>query len=146
MILYDLAKPFWCHFELYVSFSTHSFTCIYSLSRYPQRRRGYVHLQKKIGYKFDSCLVYIWPTYDQLTAIVRCLNSNFRAVSEGGRTIFVHVYRRVAVASTIMFNSELYKKKNCKPVACRHIVGASHDPHTGTASWSHGDRVENPRF
>ena len=48
--------------------------------------------------------------------------------------------RRVTVASTILFNSELYKKiKNRKPVARRHVVGASHDPRTGIAQWLQGE-------
>ena len=58
------------------------------------------------------------------------------------RTDFGH--HRVAVASTILFNSELYKR--LKFVARRHVVGASHDPHTGTALWPHGDHAENARF
>ena len=60
------------------------------------------------------------------------------------RTVFGR--RRVAVASTILFNSELYKKKYCKPVAHRHVVGTSHELRTGTARWSHDDRAENARF
>ena len=46
--------------------------------------------------------------YDELTAIVRCLNFHFRAISVRYRTFFGR--RRVVVASTILFNSELYKK------------------------------------
>ena len=53
--------------------------------------------------------------YDELTAIVRCLNSHFRTISVL-RTEIVRYRtfigrRRVVVASTILFNSELYKKK-----------------------------------
>ena len=79
--------------------------------------------------------------YDELTAIVRCLNSHFRTIS------YVFGRRRVVVASTILFNSELYKKKkNRRNVARLHVVGASHDPRTGIARWSHGDRAKNARF
>ena len=47
--------------------------------------------------------------YDQLTGIVRCLNSHFRTISVRISYIFLG-RRRVVVASTILFNSELYKK------------------------------------
>ena len=46
--------------------------------------------------------------YDELTAIVRCLNSHFRTEIVRYRTFFGR--RRVVVASTILYNSELYKK------------------------------------
>ena len=46
--------------------------------------------------------------YDELTAIVRCLNFNFRAISV--RTSYDIVRFLGVVASTILFNSELYKK------------------------------------
>ena len=60
------------------------------------------------------------------------------------RTVFGR--RRVVVASTILFNSELYTKKNRRNVARRHVVGASHDPRADIARWSHGDRAEYARF
>ena len=59
---------------------------------------------------------------DELTAIIRCLNSHFRAVSVWRPYVIVRYRtvfgcRRVAVTSTSLINSELYKKiKNCKPV------------------------------
>ena len=59
--------------------------------------------------------------YDELTGIVRCLNSHFRTIIVRYRTFLdlrteIVRYRtflgrrRVVVASTILFNSELYKK------------------------------------
>ena len=38
------------------------------------------------------------------------------------------------------------KNKNRKPVAGRHVVGALHDPCTGTARWPHSDGAGNTRF
>ena len=46
--------------------------------------------------------------YDELTAIVRCLNSHFRAISV--RRSYDIRWFLVVVASTILFNSELYEK------------------------------------
>ena len=48
---------------------------------------------------------------DELTAIIRCLNSHFCAVSERRPCDIVRFFgrRMVAVASTILFNSEIYK-------------------------------------
>ena len=50
--------------------------------------------------------------YDELTAIVRCLSSHFRAISVRRSYDIARFLgrRRVVVASTILFNSELYKK------------------------------------
>ena len=86
--------------------------------------------------------------YDDLTVPVRCLNSHFRAVSVRRPYDIVrfHGRRRVALASSILYNSELYKKKNRKTVARRHVIGASHDPCTDTARWPFSDRAENARF
>ena len=84
--------------------------------------------------------------YDELTAPVRCLNSHFREASVRRQYDIVrfHGRRRVAVASTILFNSALYK--NRKPAARRMVVEASHDPRTGTARWPHADCAEIARF
>ena len=87
--------------------------------------------------------------YDELRAIVRCLNSHFLSDLPTGAVRYCTFFGRlrVVVASTILFNSELYKKiKNRKNVARRHVVGASHDPRAGITWWSHGDRAENARF
>ena len=56
----------------------------------------------------QSLMPSLHLAYDELTAIVRRLNSHFRTEIVRYRTFLGR--RRVVVASTILFNSELYKK------------------------------------
>ena len=79
--------------------------------------------------------------YDEPTTTVRCLKSHFRAiyVQRSHDIVRFHGHPGVVVASTILFNSELYKKnKKRKIVARRHVVGTSHDARTRPARGSHG--------
>ena len=50
-------------------------------------------------------------------------------------------YRAVSLASWGHRSLRIYITPNYKKN--RHVVGALHDPRTGTARWPHGDRAEN---
>ena len=56
---------------------------------------------------------------DELTDPVQCINSHFHvaSVQRSYNIVRLHGHRKVAVASKILFNSALYKKKYRKPVA-----------------------------
>ena len=87
---------------------------------YPAHKLEFLALKWAVCDKFSDYLYgsnfTVMPSlhlaYDESTTTVRCLKSHFRAiyVRRSHDIVRFHGHRGVVVASTILFNSELYKK------------------------------------